>query len=225
MKDFADITIILDRSGSMESIQESVVTGLNNFIQDQKKVPGDGCWSLVQFDTPNYNGEEFPQTVFMQKNQDEVPLFEKKDFKPRGGTALVEAMCITIDNIGRRLDALPESQKPNKVLVVVMTDGLQNSWGKFKQSDLKERIQRQEFQYQWRFLYLGANQDAIAEATSYGFSPGSSSNYTANAKGVGTVLQALSAGTRSWKCDGQNEHLMPENADAPDVKVSVTVNN
>jgi hypothetical protein len=102
---FADITMILDRSGSMSAIQDATIKGFNEFVQEQRAVPGDGCWSLVQFD------DQY-EVVYAQKPQHDVPLLTSGTFQPRGSTALIDAVCRTIDDTGRRFSAMPEEQRP-----------------------------------------------------------------------------------------------------------------
>lgn len=226
-KNFCDITVILDRSGSMESIRGATVEGLNRFVEDQKSVPGDGCWTLIQFDDPacaKSAKEDFPQVVFEAAPQGRVPRLTEEAFRPRGGTALVDAVCLTIDRIGRRLKSLPESERPDKVLVVIVTDGEENSSKEFRKSHLNERIARQRSEYNWQFIFLGANQDAIAEAQSYGIAAKSALTYTADDHGTQTAYRSASVGTRNWKADGNPTAAPLLGSAAPDVNVNVNVN-
>ena len=80
-----DVTIILDRSGSMQSTREATVKGVNDFIRSVNEVPGEGSWTLLQFDDPDSArgaGEEFPHCVFGHVPSARVPLLEPKDFVP-----------------------------------------------------------------------------------------------------------------------------------------------
>src|SRR5437588_6465110 len=94
-----DVTIILDRSGSMQSIRSATVQGVNDFIRSVNEVPGEGAWTLLQFDDPDSArgaDEEFPHCIFGHAPSAQVPLLEPKDFVPRGRTALVDAVCTTL---------------------------------------------------------------------------------------------------------------------------------
>ena len=228
-RDFCDITVVLDRSGSMSVIQSATVEGLNAFIEDQKKVPGDGCWSLVQFDDPataKGANEPFPQVVFSARPQSEMRPISSDEFLPRGGTALVDAVVRTIDETGKRLAAMPDGARPDKVLFVIMTDGQENSSRQFTKAQLNERISHQRSKYNWQFIFLGANQDAIAEAQEYGIPTSSALTFDHTDIGTQTAYRAASAGIRAWRVEG-NPTAAPmvscSEPDDPKIKVNVDV--
>ena len=77
---------------------------------------------------------------------------------------LLDAIGRTIDELGERLSKLAESDRPGLVILAVLTDGLENASTKYKWKDIASRIRHQQDAYQWKFLFLGANQDAIATA-------------------------------------------------------------
>jgi hypothetical protein len=202
----------------MSSIQDATIKGLNDFIREQREVPGDGCWSLVQFD------DQY-EVVYSQRDQHDVPLLTPRTFQPRGSTALIDAVCRTIDDTGRRLAATPEDERPSKVLMVIMTDGYENASHEFMTRDLNARVSHQRDKYSWQFLYLGANQDAIAEAAKYGIAKGAAMTYQATVQGTQSAFRAANRGTRRWKVDGNNtaEELLTDPADQKEVQVNVTI--
>ena len=176
---FADVTIILDRSASMHSIRRPTVDGINKFIRDVLDIPGEGCWTLVLFDDPaSAQGakELFPHVVFSQKSNEEVPLLEEADFLTRGGTALVDAVCKTLHFTKERISKLsPEGQKERRVMIVIVTDGKENSSHEFSTSDMRGLIAQCQSESRWEFQFLAANQDAFATAGKYNLSH--STNY------------------------------------------------
>jgi hypothetical protein len=87
---------------------------------------------------------------------------------PRGGTALLDAVGRAINETGERLARMPEEDRPGLVIFVVMTDGEENSSKEFSKARIKEMIQHQQEVYNWHFTFLGANQDAFAEAGGMG---------------------------------------------------------
>lgn len=195
MRDYTDITIILDRSGSMAGIREATIEGVNGFIQAQNELPGDGCWSLVQFDD-NY------ERHYQCRSGKEVPMLNMDTYVPRGATALIDAVCKTIDETGTRLFYSPEDKRPNKVLMVIMTDGLENASHQFTKLQLNHKITHQREKYNWQFVFLGANQDAIAEAVKYGVPASSSMTFAATPTGQHVNCMALNKNTRHWKAEG-----------------------
>ena len=115
----ARIAIILDRSGSMASVRESTIAGFNEFIRAQRQLPGEVMVKLVQFDD-QYD-------VVFDKPLADVPELTQDLFVPRGMTALFDAQGKTIVALGEELAALPEAQRPSKVIVMTLTDGLESA--------------------------------------------------------------------------------------------------
>jgi Mg-chelatase subunit ChlD len=181
-KDFTDITLVVDRSGSMEAIRQDAMGGVNRFILDQAEKPGEAVLTLVQFDTEY----EF---VHRAKPIKDVPEYV---LTPRGGTALLDAVGRAINETGERLAAMPEANRPGLVVFVVMTDGEENSSKEFSKSQIKEKISHQQNNYGWQFVFLGANQDAFAEAGAMGMQAQAAANFT-----PGKVLHAMAAASAS----------------------------
>jgi hypothetical protein len=225
-RDFCDVTIILDRSGSMRACAEGTVEGVNNFIDEQRKVPGDGCWTLIQFDDPasaRGAGEAFPQVVLEAVPQGAAPRLTHETFRPRGNTNLIDAVCLAIDQAGRRLAAVPEADRPDKVVMVIMTDGEHNTNGTFTREQMNEKIAHQQSQYNWKFVFLGANQDAFAEAGKYGIARSAAANYAHSNVGSAGALGLACRATRDWKLDGNltaGIMLSPSDPDDPNATVT-----
>lgn len=156
--DLTDITLVVDRSGSMGSIREDAEGGVNAFIEEQKRADGEAVLTLVQFDT---------EYEFLHRG---VPINEVEPYKlaPRGMTALLDAVGRAINETGGRLAAMPEEQRPGLVIFVIVTDGLENSSSEFTRDQIREMIQHQQEKYNWQFTFLGADQDAFAEAGAMG---------------------------------------------------------
>ncbi|MCA9271003.1 MAG: VWA domain-containing protein, partial [Planctomycetales bacterium] len=160
--DLTDITLVVDRSGSMASIREDAEGGVNDFIRRQAAEPGEAWLTLVQFDT------EYEFVHRGVRVQDAAPYV----LQPRGMTALLDAMGRAVVETGQRLARLPECDRPGLVVFVVMTDGLENSSREFSGPQVKEMIEHQQKVYNWQFTFLGANQDAFAEADAVGIAAG-----------------------------------------------------
>jgi len=159
---FTDITVMLDRSGSMESIKKTMESALNELMIAHRKNPTTK-FTLVQFD-----GENPYELVFENRSATEVPDIV---IHPRGSTPLIDCLCRTIDKTGDRLRAMRESERPDQVLMIVITDGQENSSREFTRKHVKDRISKQRNEYNWQFMFLGADERSIAEATSWGISP------------------------------------------------------
>lgn len=169
-KNLSDVTVVIDRSGSMVSCKEEAENGLNQFIKDQKDQDGKCLFTLVQFDT---------QYEFVHKGE-LVQNVGKFELIPRGMTALLDAVGRAINETGERLAKMPETQRPGVVIFVILTDGYENASSEFTRKQIKDMITHQREKYNWQFTYLGANQDAFAEAEGYGIKIETTSNFSAD---------------------------------------------
>lgn len=160
MSKYTDITVLLDRSGSMASIKPQMESALNEFFHGHKQIKSTRA-TLVQFDTTNPY-----ELVFENRPICEVP---KVRIVPLGGTPLLDALCNTIDKTGQRLSWMSPEKRPDQVLFVVITDGEENSSRTYKKQDVQDRIQHQTNKYKWEFTFLGADQNAFNEALTLGF--------------------------------------------------------
>lgn len=201
------ILVLLDRSGSMAALRDDTIGGFNTFVAEQKKLPGECRLSLVQFDT------EGMDTFYLDRPIGEIPNLTAETFVPRGGTPLLDAMGKTINNLGDRLAHLLESQRPNQVIFVIITDGEENSSREFTKGRVFSMVQHQKDKYGWLFMYLGANQDAIQEASGYGIGGTFAMSYNAgNSAAVNDTYRVASNAVgrmRSSGASGQSLYASP----------------
>ena len=191
--DLTDITLVVDRSGSMQAIRDDAEGGVNAFIQEQAKHPGEALLTLVQFDTEY----EFVHRATPIKKVAPYIL------TPRGNTALLDAVGRAINESGERLAKMAEADRPGLVVIVITTDGQENSSTEYSKAHVKELIERQQSQYNWQFTFLGANQDAFTEAGGLGINAACAANYApdkvqaawrATSANVGRMRKQRSAG-------------------------------
>lgn len=184
-KNLTEIAFILDRSGSMAPVTEAAITGFNEFLRDQQKAEGQARLTLVLFDN------EYLVPLASIPVQEAVAL-DTTTYVPRGSTALLDAIGETIDRLGARLALIPESARPGQVIVAISTDGFENSSVNFTWQDISRKILEQTNTYKWQFLFLGANQDAIATAASLSIAANNASTYVGDNGGTYTSTKALS---------------------------------
>lgn len=180
-KDLVDITLVVDRSGSMNEIRSDAEGGINAFIRDQSKQPGESLLTLVQFDT-EYEFVECGTPI--QK----VPEYR---LVPRGATALLDAVGRAIHETAARLEQIPENDRPGLVIFVVMTDGFENSSREFTKSQIKQLIKQQQDDFDWQFTFLAADQDAFAEAAAMGMAADGAAKFSK--RKVGAAWQGTMA--------------------------------
>ena len=174
---YSEIAFVLDRSGSMESCREAAIEGFNSFLQEQQRTEGLAKLTLILFN------DEYLVPIDALPVAEILPL-DNDSYVPRGSTALLDAIGRTIDELGARLAALPEQDRPMQVIVAILTDGLENSSQNYTWQQIADAIKQQSEQYRWTFLFLGANQDAIATAAQMNITAANAAAYVADAAGL-----------------------------------------
>lgn len=176
------IAALLDRSGSMASIKSDTEGGFNTFIEEQAKLPGVVDVTLAQFDT---------HFDWVYRN---VPIADVPPLRlePRGGTALLDGIGRLVTSVGKDLFERPEHLRPGLVVVVITTDGQENSSLRWNIRMVRDLITQQQDVYRWKFIFLGANIDAVDTGASYGIPTASSLTYAANTMGTQAVYAAAS---------------------------------
>jgi hypothetical protein len=177
-----EIVILLDRSGSMENVRDETIGGFNAFIAEQREIEGEAFLTLVLFDheyTPLLQGVPIAS----------VRPLDRTIFVPRGSTALLDAWGRAMAETEARLAG---RARPDEVIFVVMTDGYENASQEWTAPRIFAAVQQRTDLLGWRFIYLGANQDAIAVAESYGVSSKTALGYIGDGEGAKTVIGTLS---------------------------------
>ncbi len=189
---YTHILAIIDRSGSMERIKSDTEGGFNAYVKDQAAAPGHCRFTVVQFDTE------------YEVIHDDVPAGDLPEFvlHPRGSTALHDAIGRGCSELGTKLAALSEDQRPGKVIVLILTDGKENASQEFSGHTVRDLVERQRNEYQWEFTFMGANQDAVLTAQTMGIPTAAAVTYGASAEGVSSVFAAASAATTRSRSGG-----------------------
>ena len=194
-----EIICVVDRSGSMASIQNDAIGGFNTFLDEQQKLPGEAKLTLVLFD---HEYDCMLDAVPVQHVQPLTP----HTYVPRGSTALFDAVGRTIDSVGARLAATPEADRPGQVLVCILTDGLENASLTYSRDRVRAMVEHQQEQYNWQFHYIAANQDAFAEGAGIGILRENVMPYVADSVGMRNAFSYLarrSADIRRWSTSNQ----------------------
>ena len=187
-KNYTHIAVVLDRSGSMAPLKNDVIGGFNHFLAEQTAEPGEATLTLTQFNTTS-------EVVYDFVALGRAKTLDADSYEPAGGTALLDAVGKTIDAVGARLAALAESQRPSRVICLIITDGEENSSRIFSKAEVKERVRRQTDRYSWDFVFIGANVDAFHEARGLGVAY--AQTYTS--AHIGAVLRGTSEKTSSYR--------------------------
>lgn len=197
-KDLTEIIFILDRSGSMSRLTKDTIGGYNSYIENQKKENGEALITTVLFDN------EY-EILHNGVNINDIKPLTDKEYFARGTTALLDAIGKTISDVGARLNNTPEDEKPEKVIMIITTDGQENASIEYSKQQIKEMIEEQTNKYNWQFIFLGANIDAVSEAESIGIRGKFASNYGWSSQGVETSFATLDCLTTKYRCSGKVE--------------------
>jgi hypothetical protein len=177
---------VLDRSGSMASIAEDVIGGLNTFIREQAQVEGEAWFTLVQFD-------DRYEVVHAHVPVQQVPPVTDRTYVPRGSTALLDAIGRTIVDTGVRLAMLPEGDRPQAIVFAVQTDGYENASREFTREQIFEMIRHQEEKYAWQFVFLAADQNAIEEGGKLGFASAAALDYDKSGREMAAMYRMVTS--------------------------------
>ncbi len=187
------ICLILDRSGSMAGREGDVIGGINTFLSEQQKLPDPAAIAMVRFDSEAI--ERFRPMVDLK----EIKPLTAEDYKPRSGTPLLQT-------IGQTLLELEEDwkrEKPERAIVVIVTDGHENTPREFTKAQVKQMIEARQESGLWSFIYLGADVNAFDEARGLGIAAANTAGYQKTSGGVKYASASLSAAVGSMRMTGE----------------------
>jgi hypothetical protein len=187
--DYTHISWLLDISGSMKKIKTDVIGGFNSFLEDQKKETGKLTLTLAKFD-------DRYEIAYQMAPIEEVKNLTDKTFIPRGMTALLDSLARLVIDTGKVLAEMPESERPEKVLFIIQTDGQENCSRQYTNDKVKEMIEHQKDIYKWEFMYLGANQDGFAVGGAMGMQ---GATYAATTDGLRGAYYATTEAVKKFR--------------------------
>jgi uncharacterized protein YegL len=195
------IVVVLDRSGSMRSVMRDTIGGFNTFLAEQRKLKDSrATMTLVQFD------DQY-QFDYKDRLLSDVSDLNEDTFVPRGNTALLDAIGKTIVTVGESLRSLSESERPSRVVMVVMTDGHENWSKEYTREKVFEMISHQRDKYAWEFVFMGADEKSIQDAHTYGFSAGSTAHYSSTSAGTQRAFKRLSTNMASYRSASDEDRV------------------
>ena len=185
------ICFVLDESGSMYNSVDDVIGGFQKLIDEQKGEKNGECIiSLYRFSST-------VKKDYIGKPVNEVP---KLYYSPSGCTAMNDGVGTAIDEIGKWLSDMDESERPSKNMIVIMTDGKENASKEYNFDTVKAKIKHQEEKYSWTFVYMGTNLQDLKDANRLGIkmrSVSGSRNIAANYSHIDTYAKALRSSTNA----------------------------
>ena len=193
-EDYAHITVVLDRTGSMESIRDDTIGGFNAFLKKQKAEPGTATLTLVQFDT-----QDPYEVIHRFKPIEQVPDLNRETYVPRAATPLLDAIGRAINDIEQSLAELEEEDQPSKVVLAIVTDGHENSSREFRKDQIEKMVKEKTEKNAWQFVFLSADLAAICDARAVGIHADAVLLFEKSGKGSAGAWAALSKGTSDYR--------------------------
>lgn len=176
MENLTEMVFILDRSGSMAGLEKDTIGGFNSLLEKQKKEKGKALVTTMLFD------DDFTLVHDRQPIHRVAPLTEEQYFVC-GCTALLDAIGLTISHIKKARKEMPKEERPDRTIVVITTDGMENSSRHYNYAKIKHKIEKCK-KKNWEFLFLGANMDAIGEAAKFGIDADRAVRYECDGEGT-----------------------------------------
>ena len=183
-KDLTELVFILDRSGSMQGLENDTIGGFNSLIEKQKNEQGEAIVSTILFD------DEYKQ-LHDRVNITDVKLMTRDDYFVGGCTALLDAVGTAVNNIINIRKKTPKSTHPGKTVFVITTDGMENASVEFNYKKIQTLIKNQQEKYGWEFIFLGANIDVAAEAQRLGVRRDRSVAFHCDSIGIDACYEAV----------------------------------
>lgn len=191
-ENYTHLSLVVDRSGSMQGIHTDAAGGINALIKEQAAVEGQITVTLYQFD-------DRYEKVFGPILACDSPTYV---LSPRGMTALLDATGKAITETGEFLSTLSEDKRPDRVVFVIVTDGYENASKEFTKDKVKALIETQTKQWNWEFVYLAANIDAFSEAGQLGVS--AFTQYKSTPQSTRSAYAGVSSAMSSARAGGQS---------------------
>lgn len=185
-KGLTELAFILDKSGSMSGLEADTIGGYNSMLAKQQAIEGQCHITTVLFDN---NYELLHDRIDLKA----VSAITEKEYQVGGSTALLDAIGRTINKISNAQQHTADGYRAEKVMFVIITDGEENSSHEYSADKVKTLIERQKTKYNWEFIFLGANIDAIQTAGQFGIAPDRAVDYLADSEGTDLNFKVMSA--------------------------------
>ena len=184
-KGLTEMVLILDRSGSMHGLEADTIGGFNSMIERQRQEEGEAFVSVVLFNDRS-------EVLYDRTEISKVEPMTDRQYQTGGCTALLDAVGGAISHIGNVHKYAREEDVPEKTIFVITTDGLENASREYSYDTVRKMIERQKERYNWEFMFLGANIDAVREAGRFGIQANRSVRYQQDSAGTRLNYQVVS---------------------------------
>ena len=184
-QNLTEMVFILDKSGSMAGLEKDTIGGFNAMIERQKKTEGEALVSTVLFANES-------TVIHDRADLREIAPLTDREYYVGGCTALIDAIGQAIHHIGNVHKYIREEDVPEHTIFLITTDGMENASRQYTYEKVRTMIERQKEKYNWEFLFLGANIDAVREAGRFGIQASRAVKYEHDGAGTRKNFSVLS---------------------------------
>ncbi len=196
------VTFVLDSSGSMAAIEDDTIGGFNSFLADQRDEEGTATVTLYDFNTN-------VDRVYEGTQIEDAPRLDSDTYTPGGRTALHDAIATAIHETTDHLASLDASERPENVIIVVLTDGKENA-SETPHDEVRNLVEARREKHGWEFLFIGANQDAALTASEMGMDPNRSLDMKHSGEGTRAAYESTSERIRDARREGSTGEYTDE---------------
>ncbi len=187
-----ELVFILDRSGSMAGLEADTIGGYNAMLEKQRDGEGEATVTTVLF---NHGIDLLHDRI----NVKGISPITEEEYEVGGTTALLDAIGTSIQKIVNVQKRTSEEQRAGKVLFVITTDGMENASREYNSDKVKTMIEHQKTVYDWEFIFLGANMDAVSTAAEFGIEKEFAVEYHADSEGTQANFNTLNEAVTSFR--------------------------
>ena len=194
-KDITELVFILDESGSIGGLESDSIGGYNSMLSKQQALEGECRLTTILFN-------ERVRVLHDRLDIRAVKHLSGRDYCPGGCTALLDAVGCGINKIVQVQKSCSEEYRADKVMFVIITDGLENASRRYSASQIRSMIEHEKEKYGWEFIFLGANIDAAETASGLGIDADRTADYFPDAAGTALNFEAMSDTVCHYRCCG-----------------------
>ena len=205
--DRTHICMILDRTGSMESIKQDTIGGFNSYIAAQKSLPTPATFTLVQFDS-----QDPFEVIHKFTDIQMVADLTGQTYVPRASTPLYDAVGRGINDLKAGLGALPEALRPKKIVMVIVTDGQENASREFTGAQVRKMIVDAK-EAGWQFVFLSAEESAISDSSSLNIDASNAAFFKKSTAGANEMWERVANRSVAYRSSGVHSMRMDEAGD------------
>ena len=200
--DRTHICMILDRTGSMESIKQDTIGGFNSYITAQKSLPTPATFTLVQFDS-----QDPFEVIHKFTDIQMVGDLTAQTYMPRASTPLYDAVGRGINDLKAGLGGLPEALRPKKIVVVIVTDGQENASREFTGAQVRKMIADAK-EAGWQFVFLSADESAISDSSSLNIDASNAAFFKKSTAGANEMWERVANRSVAYRSSGVHSMRM-----------------